>query len=245
MTTLPSMTFNRSIFAALLALCVVSGANAQSKSGGNIVCWKDASGKVVGCGDKVPPEYLNNSTRELDKTGNVRKTSESVEDAAKRKMQEKEIAEKKEAEQKRVAEQKRQDSALLNTFTNDKEIDLKRDRELQALDNNITQQRAALKLSNDRLVEAQQRAAAFDKSNKDKKPAPAAIKDDLARAEVDKARLEKDIAAKEQEKLDTVTKYATYKKRFQELKGITPATATAPAATAPATTATAPAPAKK
>ena len=39
--------------AALTGLLAVSG-TAQAQSG-RIVCWKDASGKVVGCGDKVPP----------------------------------------------------------------------------------------------------------------------------------------------------------------------------------------------
>ena len=225
-----------------LALGYASTAAAQSKGGGAIVCWKDASGKVIGCGDKVPPEFANSGTRELDNRGNVRKTGESADEAAKRRVQEKEQADVKAEEQKRVAEQKRQDSALVNTFSTEKEIDLKRDREIQALDNNITQQSGALKVSAERLADAQQRAAAFEKTNKDKKPAPQGLKDDLVRAEGDKSRLDQDIAAKEKEKRDTMAKYAAYKKRYMEIKGITPAAA-APAATAPATTATAPAPA--
>jgi ADP-ribose pyrophosphatase YjhB (NUDIX family) len=244
--------------ALTLAFGYASTAVAQSKGAGAIVCWKDASGKVIGCGDKVPPEYANSGTRELDKGGNVRKTGESADEAAKRRVREKEQAEAKAEEQKRVAEQKRQDSALVNTFSNEKEIDLKRDRELQALDNNITQQRGALKVANERLTDAQQRATAFEKTNKDKKPAPQGVKDDLARAEGDKGRLEQDIAAKEKEKQDTMAKYAAYKTRYMEIKGITPAAApaapgatapgaTAPGATAPApaATATAPAAAKK
>lgn len=218
----------------------VSGVHAQSKGGGSIVCWKDASGKVVGCGDKVPPEFANSGTRELDKGGNVRKTGESAEEAAKRRAREAEQAKQKEDDQKKAAEQKRKDSALLATFANEKEIDLKRDRELQAIDNTLTQQRAALKLANDRLADAQGRAAAFEKGNKDKKPTPPGIKEDINRAEGEKGRLEKDIADKEKSKESTVTTYADYKKRFQELKGTAPATA------APTTAATAPAaPAKK
>ena len=228
--------------ALTLALGYASTAAAQSKGGGSIVCWKDASGKVIGCGDKVPPEFANSGTRELDNRGNVRKTGESADEAAKRRVQEKEQADVKAEEQKRVAEQKRQDSALVNTFSTEKEIDLKRDREIQALDNNITQQSGALKVSAERLADAQQRAAAFEKTNKDKKPAPQGLKDDLVRAEGDKSRLDQDIAAKEKEKRDTMAKYAAYKKRYMEIKGITPAAA-APAATVPATTATAPAPA--
>jgi hypothetical protein len=222
-------------FATVLAFGLGTAPSAFAQ--GKIVCWKDASGKVVGCGDKVPAEYLNNSTKELDKLGNTRKTGESVEEAAKRKVREQEQAQTKADEQKRVAEQRRQDTALINTFSNEKEIDLKRDREIQAIDNSVIQQRAALKVANERLADAQQRAAAFEKGNKDKKPLSPAIKDDLARAEGEKARLEKDIAGKEKNKQDTATTYAAYKKRYQELKGTAPAPAAA--APAPATAASA------
>ncbi len=241
MTTNKFKTGISAVAALALVLGIAPVAVAQSKGGGSgkIVCWKDASGKVVGCGDKVPLEYSNSATKELDKGGNVRKTGESAEEAAKRRAQEQEQAQLKAEEQKRVAEQKRQDSALLNTFSNEKEIDLKRDRELQAIHNNVTQQRGALKVANERVAEAQQRSAAFEKGNKDKKPAPPGIKDDLVRAEGEKARIEQDIAAKEKDKQDTMTKYAAYKKRYQELKGMAPAPAAA--TPAPATTATGPA----
>lgn len=223
---------------------------AQGKSG-NIVCWKDASGKVIGCGDKVPQEFLNRSTTEFDKRGNVRKQGESAEEAAKRQAQEKELALAKEEELKRRKEQKRQDDALLNTFTNEKEIDLKRDREVQALNNFITQQTAALKGANDRLGEARKRAETFEK---DKKALPPVVKEDLARAEGEKTRIETDIASNEKAKTDTITKYAEYRRRYMELKGLapaataTPASAAAPAAPAAAAAPSAPAapaPAKK
>jgi hypothetical protein len=230
--------------AALLVLGMAPAAVAQSKGAGKIVCWKDASGKVVGCGDKVPPEFTNSATKELDKGGNVRKTGESADEAAKRRAKEQEQAQAKAEEEKRVAEQKRQDSALLNTFSNEKEIDLKRDREIQALENSLSQQRAALKIANERVAEAQQRAAAFEKNNKDKKPTPPVIKEDLSRAEGEKTRIDQDIAAKEKNKQDTMTTYAVYKKRFQELKG--PATPAPVAATsAPTAPASAAAAAKK
>ena len=222
---------------AVVFACVAPGAHAQGK----IVCWKDASGKVVGCGDKVPPEFLGSATKELDKQGNVRKTGESADVIAKRKAEEKELALAKADEQKRMKEQKRQDDALLNTFTNEKEIDLKRDRELLALNNFITQQTAALKVANERWTDVRKRAEVFEK---EKKPLPAPVKEDVARAERDKTRVEAEIAANEKAKADTTTKYAEYRKRFMELKGITPtASPPPPAAVAPA--AAAPAPARK
>ncbi len=213
---------------------------------GKIVCWRDASGKVVGCGDKVPAEFQGNASMELDKQGNVRKTADSVETIAKRKAEEKERALAKEQDNKRVVAQKRQDDALLNTFSNEKEIDLKRDRELLALNNFITQQNAALKVANERWADTKKRLDGFEK---DKKPVPPGVKEDMARSERDKTRVEQEIAANEKAKADTTTKYAEYRKRFMELKGVapaaspSPASATAPSAVAPAPAA--PAPAKK
>lgn len=193
---------------------------------GKIVCWKDASGKTVGCGDKVPPEYAGGATKELDKQGNVRKTGESAEDLAKRKAAEKEQAIVKAEETKRRTEQKRQDTALLNTFSNEKEIDLKRDRELLALNNFIVQQNAALKGASERLADAKKRVADLEK---DKKPVPPATKEDLARAEREHKRVTSEIAANEKAKADTTEKYAEYRKRYAELKGAPPEPPAAPA----------------
>lgn len=219
---------NTIISLAGIALAAVTFAATaqQAKGGGKIVCWKDASGKVIGCGDKVPPEYAGSATRELDKQGNVRKLGESEQEVAKRQTQEKELAIAKAEEKRRQMEQKRQDDALLNTFSNEKEIDLKRDRELQALNNFGTQQTAALKNANDRFVDAKKRVEAFEK---DKKAVPAPAKEDLARAEREKARIESDIAANEKAKIDTTAKYAEYRKRYAELKGAESAAAPAPA----------------
>lgn len=203
-----------------------------------IVCWKDASGKTVGCGDKVPPEYAGGATKELDKQGNVRKTGESAEEIAKRQAAEKEHAAVKAEEKRRLTEQKRQDTALINTFSSEKEIDLKRDREITALNNFITQQNAALKGATERLADAKKRAAEVEK---DKKPLPANLKDDLARAEREHTRITTDIANNEKAKADTMTKYAEYRKRYAELKGTTPEAAPPP----PPPAATAAAPAKK
>lgn len=204
--------------AGLIALGAPAG-NAHGK----IVCWKDAAGKVVGCGDKVPAEYLSNATKELDKHGNVRKTGESTQESAERKARDQAQRQAQEEEKKRLAAQKRQDEALLNTFTTVKEIDLKRDRELRTLDNFITQQNAALKVSNERLGEVRKRVETFTKSNR---PVPPVVRDDLTGAERDKARVEAEIADNQKKKADITVKYAEYRARFVELKGGAPAPAT-------------------
>ena len=214
-------------FLPYAALLIFALGTPVAHAQGRIVCWKDASGKTVGCGDKVPPEYAGGATKELDKRGNVRKTVESADDLAKRKAQESEQAQANAAEAKRLSEQKRQDLALINTFSNEQEIDLKRDRELQALNNFIVQQSAALKNANERLAEARKRSGGFEK---DKKPVPPMIKDELARAEREQERVSTDIASREKAKVETTAKYAEFRKRYQELKGASSAPAAAPAA---------------
>src|SRR4051812_10482480 len=148
---------NRSV-AALTAVAAVSfsllvsgGAYAQR---GKIVCWKDASGKVIGCGDKVPPEYQASATKELDSRGVTRKQTESVQEADQRRLKEEEAARVKAEEEKKSLGQKRQDTALLETYSNEKEIDLKRDRDVQVIDLQIEQLTVALKNTTQRYTEA-------------------------------------------------------------------------------------------
>jgi hypothetical protein len=181
-----------------------------------IICWKDKSGKTVGCGDKVPPEYQDNATRELDKRGITRKTTETAAERAKREADEKAEAAQKADEKKRLAEQRRQDTALINTFSHEKEIDLKRDRDLQVVDGQLTQLRVSHKSAAARHAEAKGRVDAAAKSGK---PAPEHQKEDLARAEADMAKAGQGVADKEKEKDEIRKKYADMKARYIALKG--------------------------
>jgi len=225
----------RTLISAILALVLTVATGsvmAQSKGGGKIVCWKDKSGKTVGCGDTVPPEYQNNATKELDKRGVTRKTTDSAEDAAKRKTQQQELARQQEEEQKRLADQKRQDTALINTFTSEKEIDAKRDRDMQVFDLQISQLKVSLKNATEHQAELKTRSEGYEKNNK---PVPDNVKGEMARAAAEKQKIEQSIAAKEKEKEDIRARYAEQKKRFAELRGTqqpaappTPATSPAP-----------------
>jgi len=189
---------------------------AQSKATGKIICWKDKSGKVVGCGDTVPPEYQESATKELDRRGVTRRTTESAEEAARRRAQEQEFAKQKAEEQKRLAEQRRQDAALLATYTNEKEIDQKRDRELAQVDLQVTQLQVSLKNATDRYNELKTRS---ELAEKDKRLAHPSLADDLAKTGADKKRLEDSVARREQEKEEIRSRYAQQKKRYLELKG--------------------------
>lgn len=209
-----SSTRTGALLAAACAMVLFAAPPAVTHA--KIVCWKDKSGKVVGCGDTVPPEYQGSATKELDNRGVTRRTTESAHDVARQRVQAEEAAKLKAAENRRLAEQKRQDTALLATYANEQEIDGKRDRDVQAIDLQMTQLQASLKNAADRHKDAKSRLESADKSNK---RGSEALKDELSRAAGDRKKLEQTIAAKEKEKDDIRARYADYRKRYAELRG--------------------------
>jgi chromosome segregation ATPase len=210
--------FTRAFFAAALAMALAAfmagTVLAQPKGSGKIICWKDKSGKVIGCGDKVPPEYEDSATKELDRRGVTRKTTETAEEQAKRATQDQALAKQNVEEKKRLAEQRRLDSALLNTYANEKEIDQRRDREVQELDRLLSQFQGLHKAAAARRTDASGRLAAAEKA---RKPSDA-LKDEVARAEADMAKLEQSIAGKNKEKEDIRARYAETKQRYMALQ---------------------------
>ena len=200
----------------LLGLPIAQDASAQK-----IVCWKDKAGKTVGCGDKVPPEYQDNASQEIDKRGVVRKTNESADEKAKRLAKEKEDEKVKAELDKKAAEQKRIDSALINTYTNEKEIDLRRDRDLATIDGQITQMKVMQKNAQDRQKEVKGRVGA--------KPTTDVQKEELARADAAVTKADQALVDKEKEKDEIRARYAAMRARYTELKGGSGAPAPSPA----------------
>ena len=198
--------------------------SAPSGTGGKIVCWKDKTGKVVGCGDKVPYEYQENATEELNKQGMTVKQTEPAPTPEQIKAQQAEAARKKVADQAK-AEQQRRDKALLDTFSNEKEIDLKRNREIQLFESNIETFQSNLKNANDRQAIARARIAEYEKN---KQKVPQGVQDDYDKSMSDKAKIQQQIDEKRKQIAELNQRYDEMKKRFLELKG--GAAANAPAA---------------
>ncbi len=199
--------------AAIVAMMMMTPA----VQGQKIICWKDKAGKVIGCGDRVPPEYQDNESKRLDSRGITRETNVSAEEAARMRDEEKRQAAQRAEEEHRRAEQRRQDTALLNTYVTPKEIDIRRDREVQVVDLQIQQLKSAQKGADDAYAAQQKRYANFEKTGK---PVPANIKEDLKRAAEEKEALQARIADKEKDKGRISDSYAQQKARFIELKGL-------------------------
>jgi chromosome segregation ATPase len=225
--------FTCAFFTAALAMALATfmagTVLAQFKGTGKIICWKDKSGKVVGCGDKVPPEFEDSATKELDRSGMTRKTTETAEEQAKRAAQDTSMAKQKAEEKKRLDEQSRRDSALLNTYATEKEIDQRRDREMQVVEAQITQLRVSHTNAIARLKDAESRIAAAEKA---KKPPSDALKGEAEDAAAAMAKLEQNIASKNKDVEDIRARYAQTKQRYMDLRSGAAHSAAAPAAPA-------------
>ncbi len=210
------------LIAALLAFFFVDGhrAFAQSKEGpGKIVCWKDKTGKTVGCGDSVPPEYQDNASTTLDKQGITLKKTDAMLTPEQIKAAQVEL-DRKQSEQRKAEDQRRKDKALLDTFTTPQEIDLKRDRDLQLAQSNLELLQSNKKIADASLAQVQSRVDGFNKNNK---PVPDAVQEELDRATAEKTKTDQQIASKKQEVIDINQKYSDLKQRFIQLTGGQPA----------------------
>lgn len=220
----------RVVLGTMVALALLAGTGVASAQ--KIVCWKDKSGKVIGCGDKVPPEFQNSATKELDSRGVTRRTTESADEANQRRQREQEAARTRTEEDRRTLDQKRQDTALLETFSNEKEIDLKRDRDLGVIDLQMEQLTNSQKAAAQRYNEVKTRYDTVQKNGK--APSPQ-LKSELTRAEQDKQHADQNIEAKQKEKEELRARFTAYKKRYNELKnGALPGSAPSQAASASA-----------
>lgn len=91
--------------------------------------WVDENGKTH-YGDTIPAKYANRAPERLNKSGAAPTKVERPAQVAETRPTEQEI-EKQKADAKRLLEQRRQDVALLATYSNEKEIDQARERELK------------------------------------------------------------------------------------------------------------------
>lgn len=201
---------------------------------GALYKWTDDKGRTQ-YSDKPPPDAGKGGV-EMSNRGIVKKKLDSAMTPEERKAQEAEAARKR-AEQQELQAQRRADHALLQSFSNVQEIDMKRDRELQAIDAMITNLRGQERTVLERLAEDRRRA---DAQSKQGKPPSEGLKQDLARGEAEVKVVREEIQRRQQEATDTRVKYEALRKRYAELRQpagtaeIAPAAAAAPPTNPPA-----------
>jgi hypothetical protein len=175
---------------------------------------------VTRIGDTPPPECEHVPMYEMYPSGQIRRKIDPTPtpDQLKVRLEEQEKA--KEAAQA-ASDQKRKDTALLASYSNEKEFDVARDRNVEPI-------QGRLKNAQDRSIEVDKHLKELDdemefyRSGKAKggksNAAPPVLVVNVERARAEKASLEKSIVSYQKQIEETKAKYETDKKRWIALK---------------------------
>jgi len=195
-----------------LLLCGVFCANAQAK----LYKWVDDNG-TTHYGETIPPEYADKDATQLNDKGFVEKRIEKLTPEEKHAKQGEES--KKNAEQQAALESKRRDTALLSTFSNEKEIDDARKRSTLQVEARIDSVKTMLDSAQATLAGHLKEKDDLTRQNKKIDPT---LTDDIAedQAKVDKLQMEQ--AQNEKELATVKAKFDADKLRYRELKGASP-----------------------
>jgi hypothetical protein len=175
--------------------------------------WVDDKG-TTHYGETIPPEYANKNRIELDKAGRVVEKKEVLTPEERRANEQ--VEAKKRAGEEAALESKRRDKALVNTYSNEKEIDLARSRNLQQIDARVNSINSQLKTANGNLLAFQKEADALTKAGK---PIPLTLKDDLQESQTRLNKLKQDLEKSNAEKATIEARYDADKARYKELTG--------------------------
>lgn len=196
--------------------------------------WVDENGRIQ-YSDK-PPASAGKGGVEMSNRGVVRKKLDAGLSPDEKKAKDEEAERRRNERQEALARQ-RADHALLQSFTSVQEIDMKRDRELQAIDVMIANLKSQERSLVERWGDEKRRA---DNHAKRGKPLPDALKEDLARSQNEIKIVREEVQRRHQEAADTKVKYEALKKRYLELRqpgaasDVMPAAAPASASAVPA-----------
>ena len=201
---------------ALLVILALAGpASLMAAEGVRMKCWTNQEG-VRECGNRVPPEYIQQGYTEIDGKGFVRdvkeraKTPEELAEA-------KRLAKLKAAEQKQKAEQEARDRVLLRTFSSVGDIERARDDRVAALEGTI--KLAGIRNENTRLKLDGYIKRAAESERMGQTPAPALLEDieGLRRQIKDNVRF---IDEKRAEQEQIRQAHALDIERYKRLKGM-------------------------
>lgn len=188
------------------ALCAAISFSAEAK----LFKWVDDSG-TTHYGETIPPEYANKEAVKLEK-GHIEKRD------SKQKTAEEKAAIKDPAAEKARIEAKRHDEALINTYSNEKEIDLARDRNLLQIEARVNSFATMLRSAQETLAGHHKEEENITKQGR---KIPTSLTEDIAEAEARVAKLQKDFDLNQKDLEAVKARYVADKLRYRELKGQT------------------------
>lgn len=194
------------VFAALISTTAT-----LAHAGKVTYCCTTAQGRNA-CGDILPQECYGRAYRELNERGSLLRQVDAPLTAEQRTQRDAEEKLKKQAEAAAL-EQQRLDKILLNTYANEKEIDLVRDRTLDQIGGSVK----SLQTKYDETLKRRKQLSDEQAGYKGK-AVPNTLKERIRTNELD---LQTQLAATEEKKREmelVVKRYDEEKRRYVELK---------------------------
>lgn len=198
------------IFSACLVLIVVVFSTAVEAK---LYKWVDDKG-ATHYGEVMPPEYTNKSNVLLNDKGRLIKRNEEVNNTERRANEEDEA--KKRIDNEAKIELSRKDKALLNTFSNEKEIDLARDRNLHQVESLISSIQSLQRSARESLKNYQQEAEGIKRAGR---KLPVSLQADITEGENKLAKLQLDLVKAQEKAASVKASYEADKMRLRELNG--------------------------
>lgn len=195
------------LLVSAVALCAAVSFNAEAK----LFKWVDDNG-TTHYGETIPPEYANKEAQKLEK-GRIGKRENKLEKEGLKTAQEDPAA------KKARVEAERHDNALVNTYSNEQEIDLARDRNLQQVEARTASFTTLLKSAQENLAGLQQE---FDALTAQGRKIPKSLDEDLVEAKARIAKMQNDLDTSTKELEAVKARYAADKARYRALKGLSP-----------------------
>jgi Domain of unknown function (DUF4124) len=200
------------ILGAGFILAVAFSVSAEAK----LFKWVDDKG-TTHYGEVIPPEYANRDRDALTKSGMIEKRPEKIDPASVRAKVEAE--ERRKMDNQATMEQQRRDNALLNTYSNENEIDLARERSLVLINARIESNQMLLKSSQGTLDEHKKEV---DNRTKTGKKIPQSLTNDITQSEARVAKFQTELSKSEAELIAVKTRFENEKTLYRKLKSGSP-----------------------
>lgn len=199
----------------LLGMSVISVLAVNMNAEAKLYKWVDDKG-TTHYGEIIPPEYANKDRDTLRKSGLLEKRPEKIDPAVVRAKEEEE--EKRNIAKQKEIEEQRRNSTLLNTYSNENEIEMARDRSLVLINARIDSNKLLMKSTQSSLDDLNKESESRKKAGK---KIPQSLINDIAQTEARAARYSEELS-KSAEELDIVKKrFEQDKILYRKLKGET------------------------
>jgi hypothetical protein len=176
--------------------------------------WTDARG-VVHYSDQLPPDAVNRANYQLNRQGvTIRKTEQArpVELRTGTGKGDSDIERERQAERSQMLA-KRRDRALVESYTNEGEIELAKTRAVATIDGQVQSAQAFIAQMTRRRQELEGKKAGYAP-----RPVPGSIEREIETIDAELARQQDYIAARQKESAAVAARYESDRQRFHELK---------------------------